>query len=730
MSAPNTPLPQHPSLSAAPAEGDDEGATQIHNPDLTFSAAEKLEVGPTAASVPPAPTPAPPQPDDMDSDTMIMPGYDATLVLRPRPTPEPVSHEVQEPAALPEDEQTRVIGADDVSPTLAAAVAAAQAAARTPPQPVQPAQSAESAESTAAPATAAPAQAAEPAGQATQPRQVGRYRLLERLGRGGMASVYRAHDPSIGRDVAIKFLHRTLCEDEDCRSRFLREARAAGALSHPNIVVVHDVGEIDDQPYMAMELLEGQSLAERLDSKEPLSIRQVLALGIQLARALDYAHANGVVHRDIKPGNIMLQGKDRRVKVADFGIAHVEGAGAHQQTMVGSILGTPQYMSPEQTRGEKLDGRSDLFSAGVVLYQALTGHRPFRGDNLVAVAQQIAAAEPPAITSLRPDCPPALRRVVERCLAKAPAQRFATGAELEQALRKVLTELAEQEQGKQRSGLLSLRVKWAGMMALVVAAVMGLTTVFIAQRQYQALETQASGYGASLARFMAAQNAAAVLGEEWDLVEIAVQETMRTRNFERITVIDSNGQVRASSIAGLAGLPYEAPPGEDLAELPGGVVSNRYNTASGTVLGFEAPVSFGGRQVGRLALSIVEKPLTEVARLSVMLMGVLALVTVLAVGVATFFLVNWFSRPIKLMIDSMGELAKGNLTHRIAESRKDEFGQLYAAFDALAVALQRRDSPEPPTSPSLSLTVASADMKGTPAVPLQSAPDAPPAAQP
>jgi serine/threonine-protein kinase len=218
--------------------------------------------------------------------------------------------------------------------------------------------------------------------------QVGRYRILEHLGRGGMATVYKAHDPSIGRDVAIMFRHASLSEDAECRTRFLREARAAGGLSHPNIVVVHDVGEIEGRPYMAMEMLQGASLAEELEQNKRLMVRDVVSIGIQLARALDYAHSKGVIHRDIKPGNIMRERANGAVKVTDFGIAHVDESASvgEQRTRVGDVIGTPQYMSPEQTRGEKLDGRSDLFSAGIVLYQMLTGVRPFRGDSLVAIA--------------------------------------------------------------------------------------------------------------------------------------------------------------------------------------------------------------------------------------------------------------------------------------------------------------------------------------------------------
>jgi eukaryotic-like serine/threonine-protein kinase len=527
-----------------------------------------------------------------------------------------------------------------------------------------------------------------------QPRQVGRYQVVGRLGRGGMASVYRAHDPSIGRDVAIKFLHASLCEDDECRTRFLREARAAGALSHPNIVTVHDVGEIEGRPFMAMELLEGKSLADILEAQQLMSIRDVAMLGLQLARALEYAHARGVVHRDIKPGNIMLLGDKSGIKVTDFGIAHIEEAGMQQQTLVGSVLGTPQYMSPEQTRGEKLDGRSDLFSAGIVLYQALVGERPFAGDNMVAVAQQIANAEAPPIHVKRPDAPPALRRAIEKCLAKNPAQRWASGGELAAACRKVLDDIDSAEAEKQRPRIVPLRVKWALMMATIVAVVMGVAAFWITQRQYSALMAQASDYGAALTRFIAQQNAAAVLGEEWDVVDVAVQETVKTRNFERITVIDNTGVVRVSTLPGLAGQPYQPPAGAQvLGKLAGEVGATRYAGAPavGAVLGFEAPVMYRDRQVGRVALGIPEQPLAEVARLSITLMIVLAVVTVLAVAVAMYFVANWFARPIKLVVDAMDELAEGRYTHRIGEQRKDEFGELFTAFDRLAGALQRRD---------------------------------------
>ncbi len=530
---------------------------------------------------------------------------------------------------------------------------------------------------------------AQPGGMAV--RQVGRYEIQERLGRGGMATVFKAHDPGIGRDVAIKFLHATLCEDEEYRSRFLREARAAGGLSHPNIVTVHDVGEIEGRPYMAMELLDGESLSEVMDSGQPLPVRDVVIMGIQLARALDYAHARGIVHRDIKPGNIVRLKGTQTVKVTDFGIAHMEStSGNEHRTRVGDILGTPQYMSPEQTQGEKIDGRSDLFSAGIVLYQMLTGQRPFQGDSLVTLALKIAKEDHPPIEKLRPGLPSSLRRVVDRCLAKSPDRRFGTGRELADALTRILAEIDEAARDKDKPRIVPLRVKWAATMALVVAVVMALTATVITQRQRAAMMGQVSDYGASLARFIAAQNAVPALAEDWISVDAALQEIMKTKDFESVAVIDRGGVVRAASDASAVGRMYQPPQAEALGRLGNGVAMTRYAALGEPVLGFESPITFQGKQVGRVALGLPERPLERVAQLSLVLMAVLVVVTVLAVAVAMYFVANWFARPIKLVSESMDEIAKGRFDYRIREQRKDEFGLLYAAFDRMAQALQDR----------------------------------------
>ncbi|WP_418319348.1 protein kinase domain-containing protein [Piscinibacter sakaiensis] len=533
-------------------------------------------------------------------------------------------------------------------------------------------------------------------------QQVGRYLIKGAIGRGGMASVFKAHDPGIGRDVAIKFLHASFCADEEYRARFLQEARAAGGLSHTNIVTVHDVGEIEGRPYMAMELLEGEPLNELMAKGQTLSVRDVVLIGIQLAKALGYAHRRGIVHRDIKPGNIMLQRRDMSIRVTDFGIAHVDSPDAEQRTRVGDVLGTPQYMSPEQTQGQKLDGRSDLFSTGILLYQMLTGKRPFQGDTLIAVAVKIANDNPEAIEKLRPEVPTSLRRVVDRCLAKSPDKRFQTGEELAEALTRVLAEMDAAAKAKETPRFVSLRVKWAGMMALIVALVMAVAGAVITQRQYAAMLSQVTDNGAALARFIAVQNAAASGLEDWGAVEVAVDSMMKTGDFASLTIADRAGIVRAASDPTLVGKPFREPAGEAIGKTSSGLPLTRYSINDETVLGLETPITFSNTPVGKLWLSLPEKPLKRVAQLSITLMVVLLLITVLAVAIAMYFVANWFARPIKLVEESMDEIAKGRFDHRIAETRKDEFGRLYAAFDRMAEALQRAQaegaaSPQPAT---------------------------------
>ncbi len=260
-------------------------------------------------------------------------------------------------------------------------------------------------------------------------RMVGRYRILDFLGAGAMGEVFLAEDPQIERRLAIKTVRLVgrPQEIEDRKRRLLREARAAGRLLHPNVVTLFDAGEAEGMLYLAFELVEGTDLAGRLESGPPISLREVLRIIRQVADALDFAHRQGIVHRDIKPSNILLD-KQGKVKVADFGIAKVTGQST-ELTVAGSVMGSPQYLSPEQIRGEELDGRSDIFSLGVVLYELLSQKRPFDGDTITTLVYQILHKEPPPISELRA-VPERLESLLRCMLAKSRDDRFATAAEL------------------------------------------------------------------------------------------------------------------------------------------------------------------------------------------------------------------------------------------------------------------------------------------------------------
>ena len=262
---------------------------------------------------------------------------------------------------------------------------------------------------------------------------IGRYELLSELGQGATGIVYKAHDPQLDRVVAIKRLHVTLgggAPHEDHRRRFAQEATAAGRLNHPNVVAVYDVVEITGVPYIVMEYVDGRTLADLIGTEAPLPPGRAVQLLRPVCWALEYAHARGVVHRDIKPGNILVADSGD-VKLGDFGIARLAG---HTATQTGAMLGSPAYMSPEQVRGRGADGRSDLFSLGVVLYEALAGVPPFQGDDVATILYQIAHTQPPPIVSRNSDVSPALEAAVNRALAKDPDQRYATGAALADAL--------------------------------------------------------------------------------------------------------------------------------------------------------------------------------------------------------------------------------------------------------------------------------------------------------
>ena len=303
---------------------------------------------------------------------------------------------------------------------------------------------------------------AEPASSSMKGAPIGandldRYRRERELGRGSMGSVFLAIDTLTGQQVALKLLalQREFSAEDlaDVRQRFTREARAAGQLKHPDILQVFEAGEAGQDAWIAMEYVRGHDLSFYSRVGQLLPVREVLVLMIRLARALDHAHRQGVVHRDIKPANVMLErsgdGSAGTLKIMDFGIARIADG---SRTRTGLVLGTPSFMSPEQLAGLKVDGRSDLYSLGVMLYQLLTGHLPHQSDSMAKLMYQIANQAPPDVRHFRPELPESLAMVLALALEKRPELRYASGEQMAQDLEAVLVQLGDEEPAEPQAG--------------------------------------------------------------------------------------------------------------------------------------------------------------------------------------------------------------------------------------------------------------------------------------
>jgi serine/threonine protein kinase/lipoprotein NlpI len=309
--------------------------------------------------------------------------------------------------------------------------------------------------------------------------RLGPYRLLERIGQGGMGVVLEALDQRLNRLVAIKMLAPGLADGALARQRFIREARAAAAVCHDHVVTIHAVDEFEGQPFIVMQLVAGQSLQQKLDRSGPLQFKEVVRIGMEIASGLAAAHAQGLVHRDIKPANILLENGIERVKITDFGLARaVDDASL---TDSGTLLGTPNYMSPEQARGEPVDISTDLFSLGSVLYAACTGQPPFRADSTVAVLRKVSDDPPRPIRELNPDVPDWLVAIISKLMAKAPGERYRSATELSDVLAAHLADLKDPSRPSSSLVASPIARRPKSRRAIgVIASTLGLTATAIA----------------------------------------------------------------------------------------------------------------------------------------------------------------------------------------------------------------------------------------------------------
>jgi serine/threonine-protein kinase len=438
-----------------------------------------------------------------------------------------------------------------------------------------------------------------------------------------------------------------------------------------------------------MEHLEGQTLDRLMASGRRVPLREAVIYGIQLAEALDYSHARGIVHRDVKPSNIISLGERDGIRITDFGIAHMEATGNAQRTIMGTVLGTPQYMSPEQIEGLAVDGRSDLFSLGVILYQLVTGEKPFASETLTSLLLKIVKEDPPPIGNKAGEAPPSLRKIIIRLLAKRPEQRFQSGKEVAQQLRRVVHEIDERRQHGSEARILPLRFQWTAVMAVVVSAAMILGSYLVYSKQVDAMIELALDSGGSLAQFIAVESVESLLIEDWVALETFVQEVQERQQISYLRISDHRQIVRASTVSAEVGQPLaQEAPGSVLRQAEDILITEREGDDS-KVFDFKVPLLFQDKHIGSVQLGISRVALNAAANLTFYTMLLLLVAVVLTVAVVAYLLATWITLPIRMLKSALAHVRNGNLSHRIKAERNDEFGLLFAEYNHMAEVLLR-----------------------------------------
>jgi eukaryotic-like serine/threonine-protein kinase len=451
----------------------------------------------------------------------------------------------------------------------------------------------------------------------------------------------------------------------------------------------------DDIPYIAMEFVEGQTLDQLMLSYGRISHERVTLYASQLADALGFAHALGVVHRDVKPSNIIISRDGQVAKLLDFGVAHVVSTDSEAQlarTQAGQMIGTPRYMSPEQALGLTVDHRTDLFSLGAVLYEMIAGRPPFDAAGLATLAIQIAQEKPAALDRVAADCPAGLRHIVDKLLSKKPEHRFLDSAALVTALREERSTLANGQDLARRG--LSIRIKLPLALVAITLIVMLATVSVISARQERALETMAATSGAMVTTFVS-KNAAVRLADnaglpsaeqDWAPLQAFVETASQDDGVHGIIVADASGIIRAATPRSRIGQRYARPTNESaLASDTSSAVSV---TSTAQFLRFVRPIHYAGATFGTIDVTIARAPLDAAvasARTLLIILGIVVVVAVTAVGYLSGALVT---RPLGRLLRSIEGASRSRFASRISHSRADEIGHLYDAFNRMAAEVE------------------------------------------
>ncbi|NBB93273.1 MAG: protein kinase [Gammaproteobacteria bacterium] len=514
--------------------------------------------------------------------------------------------------------------------------------------------------------------------------RIGRYKIERELGRGSMSIVYEAFDPHINRHLAVKVLRERYARDIKSRQRFLREARSAGGLSHPNIVTVFDVGQHEGLPFLVMERLKGHSLEEYLEDGGKLSTSEIIDIGTQLAGALHYAHERGIIHRDVKPSNIYFDPQSGLVKLVDFGIAAIVDRRGDEEA-AGTIAGTPKYMAPEQLQGSELDGRSDLYALGVVLYRLVGGETPFAADSIGALIHQISHRVPAPLRPSDDRTPIDLIELVHRLLAKDPELRPATGS-------LVLEELHEIRADMERGLIKTVRGqpghwRWLASLALALVVVLGGGLAWIFHSQTEAMTESTYGYGDALASVIARETAEALMLDDTTALSNLVSDFSINPRITFLHISDRDGRVQASTDPFLQGEPRPRPVRAVIEREQGGV---RLLSREDGTLEFQTPIRFQARRIGEVQLGIDSAGLEAAGRTTMTMLALVFSVTLIVVGVGFSLLMRQQRRSVQRISRGLQRIARGQYDARLEPGKQDLLATLYERFNDMANRLEER----------------------------------------
>ena len=507
---------------------------------------------------------------------------------------------------------------------------------------------------------------------------IGRYELIEEIGRGAMSVVYLAKDPEIGRSLAIKLLKHDLVEEDEYRNLFLREARAAGGLSHPGIVTIYDVGIWQNRPYIAMELLEGQNLDDYLEEHGTFSISEALDLAQQLTQALDYAHNKGVVHRDIKPENVLVLDDGKRFKITDFGIARIEhqfleGESEDEQA---KVMGTPAYMSPEQISGNETTFKTDLYSLGVILYKVTKGELPFQAANYGAMMQAVLQQNPKPLNAYS-EQGFIWQSIIFRLLQKNPDLRYSKTEELIDELDALSDEIEQERKGIAGIRFVSMRARWAISLSSLVLVVMVLGMIWVYNKQNTLMNQLVYDYGSSMVQIISSETAEPLLLDEDVALQAITVDIVDSSEILYLSIRDKDGLIQSSSQPQQIGKNYRSSDNSKLIGRRGNnqIFENLSEFSKETFI-FDTPIMFQDKQIGYANIAIGRNNLISATRSSLLTMIIWMFVIMLAVFSGVYWLANKFTRRINKTRQIIKDIRAHGQADLIKVDIHDEVGRL------------------------------------------------------